>query len=99
MIIWWKEIQTHGQEPFFKTDASCDAVENGLSECFNSLIVSARRKPIITMLEEIRLTIMERFEKMAKKVEKWNSDICPTIKKKVEKNKDQMRYVYLEFVL
>lgn len=80
---------------FFKTDTSCDAVENGVSECFNSLIVSTRRKPIITMLEEIRLTIMERFEKMAKKVEKWNGDICPTIKKKVEINKDQMRYVFV----
>ncbi|KAJ9552869.1 hypothetical protein OSB04_016914 [Centaurea solstitialis] len=54
-------------------------------------IVSARRKPIITMHEEIRLTIMERFEKMAKRVEKWNGDICRIIKKKVERNKDQMR--------
>ncbi|GJV58537.1 hypothetical protein Tco_1459542 [Tanacetum coccineum] len=31
---------------FFSTDKACDAVENGISECFNALIVEARRKPI-----------------------------------------------------
>nr|GEX71052.1 hypothetical protein [Tanacetum cinerariifolium] len=39
---------------FFSTDKSCDAVENGISECFNALIVEARRLPIINMLEDIR---------------------------------------------
>ncbi|XP_042753325.1 GPI-anchored protein LLG1 [Lactuca sativa] len=39
----------------------CDVVENGLSESFNSVIKDARKKPIITMLEEIRLYVMERI--------------------------------------
>ncbi|KAL7607472.1 hypothetical protein Lser_V15G15350 [Lactuca serriola] len=38
----------------------CDAVENGLSESFNNVIRDARKKPIITMLEEIRLYVMEK---------------------------------------
>nr|KAJ0223078.1 hypothetical protein LSAT_V11C200057480 [Lactuca sativa] len=37
------------------------AVENGILECFNSIIIEARKKPLITMLEEIRIYIMDRF--------------------------------------
>ncbi|GJY01988.1 multidrug resistance-associated protein 5 [Tanacetum coccineum] len=40
---------------YFSTDKACDAVENGISECFNAIIVDARRKPIINMLEDIKL--------------------------------------------
>ncbi|KAJ9565641.1 hypothetical protein OSB04_001607 [Centaurea solstitialis] len=64
---------------FFKTETSCDAVENGVSDCFNSLIVSSRRKPIITMLEEIRVFIMERIENMNKQSCKWNDEICSVL--------------------
>ncbi|XP_023739034.1 uncharacterized protein LOC111887046 [Lactuca sativa] len=46
---------------FFQEGKMCDAVENGLSESFNSVIRDARKKPIITMLEEIRLYVMERL--------------------------------------
>lgn len=46
---------------FFQEGKICDVVENGLSESFNSVIRDARKKPIITMLEEIRLYVMERI--------------------------------------
>ncbi|XP_052621926.1 uncharacterized protein LOC111897236 [Lactuca sativa] len=46
---------------FFKEGRDCDAVENGVSESFNSAIRHGRRKPIITMLEEIRIFVMERI--------------------------------------
>ncbi|GJW26445.1 hypothetical protein Tco_0040256 [Tanacetum coccineum] len=57
---------------FFTTDKACDAVENGISECFNALIVDARRKPIINMLEDIRVSLMERMQRMREKHVKWN---------------------------
>ncbi|KAJ9558705.1 hypothetical protein OSB04_013319 [Centaurea solstitialis] len=82
---------------FFKTDTSCDAVENGASECFNSLIVSSRRKPIITMLEEIRALVMERVVRMSNKACNWDDEICPNIRKKVEKNKELMRNNFCRF--
>ncbi|GJR37178.1 transposase, MuDR, plant [Tanacetum coccineum] len=65
-----KEIQTINKEAYkhlmdiqpetwsrsyFSTDNACDAVKNGISECFNAMIVDARRKPIINMLKESRL--------------------------------------------
>ncbi|GJR57492.1 putative reverse transcriptase domain-containing protein [Tanacetum coccineum] len=52
---------------FFTTDKACDAVKNGISECFNALIVDARRKPIINMLEDIRVSLMERMQRMREK--------------------------------
>ncbi|GJT62413.1 multidrug resistance-associated protein 5 [Tanacetum coccineum] len=60
---------------FFTTDKAYDAVENGISECFNSLIVDARRKPIINMLEDIRTYIMERMKKMRDKHLEWKDEI------------------------
>lgn len=40
---------------FFVEGRNCDAMENGVSKSFNNAIWDARRKPIITMLEEIRV--------------------------------------------
>jgi len=38
-----------------------------MSEAFNSVIVDARGKPIITMLKEIRVYLMERWVTKRKK--------------------------------
>ncbi|GKF74788.1 multidrug resistance-associated protein 5, partial [Tanacetum coccineum] len=76
---------------YFTTDKACDAIENGISEYFNALIVNDRRKPIINMLEDIRLLCMDRSQRMREKHEKWNDGICPNIKKKLEKCKDDRR--------
>ncbi|CAI9297346.1 unnamed protein product [Lactuca saligna] len=44
-----------------KVDRSCDAYENGVSESLNSVIETTRKKPLITMLKEIRIYVMERL--------------------------------------
>ncbi|GJY56750.1 hypothetical protein Tco_0455865 [Tanacetum coccineum] len=51
---------------FFEMDRRCAAFENGISESFNRAILDQRSKPIITMLEEIRLYIMQRLFQMNK---------------------------------
>lgn len=84
---------------FFKTHRACDAVENGISECFNSLLVNARRKPILTLLEAIRVIIVERMDKMRERASKWVDDICPAIRKKLEYLKEQQRYCFVTFIL
>nr|KAJ0193917.1 hypothetical protein LSAT_V11C800435760 [Lactuca sativa] len=68
----------HGLELFFKLE-----VENGFSESFNAVIVDARKKPIITMLEEIRLYMMDRIYNMKLKGQQWGNHICPEIRDKV----------------
>ncbi|CAI9278555.1 unnamed protein product [Lactuca saligna] len=81
---------------FFQIGRCCDAVENGFSESFNAVIVDARKKPIITMLEEIRLYMMDRIYNMKLKGNQWGNDICPEIRDKVNLlNKAQRHYQVL----
>ncbi|CAI9268575.1 unnamed protein product [Lactuca saligna] len=46
---------------FYEVRRAYAAVEHGLSESFNAVIVKAKRKPMITTLEELGLYIMERM--------------------------------------
>ncbi|GJT78122.1 transposase, MuDR, plant [Tanacetum coccineum] len=55
-----------------------------ISECFNAMIVDARRKPIINMLKDIRVLCMERLQKMREKHAKWTDGICPNIRKSLK---------------
>ena len=79
---------------FFEPERCCDAVENGISESFNASIVEARKIPIITMLEEIRVYVMERMYNQKVKGNKWDLEICPSIRKKIETMKEQQRYFF-----
>ena len=80
---------------FFQPDRACEAIENGICESFNSVIVDARRKPIITMLEEIRLFVMDRNYQMSKKTQQWESVVCPAIRKKLKKRGENHRYMFI----
>nr|GEU91491.1 pentatricopeptide repeat-containing protein [Tanacetum cinerariifolium] len=52
----------------------------------------ARGKPLITMLESMRVIMMERLNTMRQIFEKWNGDIYPNIQKRLELNKDKHSY-------
>nr|KAJ0188950.1 hypothetical protein LSAT_V11C800415220 [Lactuca sativa] len=77
---------------FFQTGRCCDAVENRFSESFNVVIVDARKKPIITMLEELRLYMMDRIYNMKLKGKQWGNYICPKIRDKVNLLKKTQRH-------
>ncbi|GJT37968.1 hypothetical protein Tco_0937833 [Tanacetum coccineum] len=57
---------------FFEVDRGCEAIENGFSECFNSVIVNGRHKPLLTMLEAIKVIVLQRMNKMREISTKWN---------------------------
>ena len=82
---------------FFKTGMDCAAVENGVSESFNAAILDARRKPLITMLEDIRVWVMERLYLQLQKGRSWDLMICPAIRRKLEDMKMLQRYVFFLF--
>jgi len=63
-----------------------------MSEAFNSVIVDARTKPIITMLEEIRLYIMRRWSKNRSKVKKYEGKICHKIRTRLSKESEKTKY-------
>ncbi|KAJ9561399.1 hypothetical protein OSB04_006559 [Centaurea solstitialis] len=77
---------------FFDTYSCCEAVENGFSDVFNAILVKVRSKPIITMLEAIRMILMERMARMRNTCESWSLDICPTVIKKLDNAKISQRY-------
>ncbi|PPR86088.1 hypothetical protein GOBAR_AA34609 [Gossypium barbadense] len=67
---------------------------NNLSESFNKMILEARGKPILTMMETVRTKIMLLIVKKKEEVDKWKGTLCPKIKKKLDVNiKDSLRCV------
>ncbi|XP_020266494.1 uncharacterized protein LOC109841982 [Asparagus officinalis] len=69
----------------FKCHSKCDVVDNNMAETFNSFILLARYKPIVSMLEDIRLSIMDRMQEKKKLVCKFVGGVAPRIHKKLEK--------------
>ena len=82
---------------YFKEHAKFDIVENNMCEKFNSWILAARHKSIITMLEEIRHKIMDRNVEMRKFVDTWISEISPMTSLVLEENKDYARDCQVRF--
>nr|GEU38645.1 hypothetical protein [Tanacetum cinerariifolium] len=76
---------------YFNEGMCCKAVKNGFCECFNSVLVSVRHKPIITMLESMRVIIMERMNSMIHLMENGMVKYV-RIKKILELEKDQQRF-------
>ncbi|GJX88441.1 hypothetical protein Tco_0340455 [Tanacetum coccineum] len=76
---------------FFEMERRCAAFENGISESFNRAIMIPRHKPIITVLEEIRLYIMQRLVAMNKVALSLEDRITPSIRKRLEILKEKQR--------
>ncbi|KAL4558095.1 hypothetical protein LXL04_036291 [Taraxacum kok-saghyz] len=76
---------------YFNCGVACEAVENGIAECFNAIILDARKKPLIAMLEDIRLYMMDRFYHMLQKAEKWDGINCLAAIKKMHKFGEDLR--------
>jgi hypothetical protein len=50
----------HWSKSKFTGASKCDTLVNNMSEAFNSTIVIARSKAVVTMCEDIRVCLMER---------------------------------------
>jgi transposase-like protein len=76
----------HWTKAMFKGDSKCDTLVNNISEAFNSVIVVRRSKPVVSMLEDIRVYVMERWQKNREKIAKYaDGEVLPNIKKRLEK--------------
>ncbi|CAL5201812.1 unnamed protein product [Lathyrus oleraceus] len=68
----------------FKIISKCDNMLNNMSKAFNSVIIKARDNPIMTMLEEVRTYIMERWAKNRMRFANLtDDDILPNIMKRI----------------
>ncbi|XP_062010891.1 uncharacterized protein LOC133727313 [Rosa rugosa] len=70
---------------FFRDESKCDILLNNMCESFNSAILPARDKPILTMLEKIRMDVMVRNANRRVACEKWKDLVGPRIKKIIDK--------------
>ncbi|XP_075520701.1 uncharacterized protein LOC142553992 isoform X2 [Primulina tabacum] len=85
--IWLsKKPEQHWSKAYFSTIPKCDILLNNMCECFNSMILDAREKPIISMFETLRNLLMVRFQTNREKAEKWDGVMCPKIKVVLAKN-------------
>ena len=69
---------------WFSEYSKCDLLVNYICECFNSYILKAYDKPILTMLEMIRKKLMRRYQAKRESIEKSTGRLCPRIVKKLE---------------
>lgn len=56
-----------------------DVVDNNTSECFNSWILEVRYKPIISLLDHIRVQCAERINIKRGYMARMETDLCPRI--------------------
>ncbi|KAK8628204.1 hypothetical protein V6N13_063914 [Hibiscus sabdariffa] len=68
----------------FSPRSKCDMLLSNLSECFNKMILDARDKPILTLMEMVRTKMMQKITIKKEQTEKWTGILCPKIQEKVE---------------
>ncbi|WVY89937.1 hypothetical protein V8G54_035451 [Vigna mungo] len=69
----------HWSRSRFTERAKCDTLVNNMSEGFNNVLLSTKSKPIITLLEEIRLYLMQRWAKNRSSILSFTGSICAKI--------------------
>ncbi|CAM0880030.1 unnamed protein product [Alopecurus aequalis] len=81
-------IDPNGCRPILCLDAKFGCMQKGW-------IVEARELPILSMMERIQCQLMSRYYENEKEArEKWVGQICPKIKKKLEKNAEYAAEVF-----
>ncbi|XP_042028005.1 uncharacterized protein LOC121775097 [Salvia splendens] len=70
---------------FFSPHTCCDVLLNNICETFNSKIALAREKAIISMLEDIRTSQMERIQIRGQWIKSYDHAVPHVIKELVDK--------------
>ena len=78
--------------------SKCDILLNNLCESFNSTILSAREKTIVTILEQVREYLTCRMTTKQKAVSKGVHLVGPRILKIIKKNKSVARQCNVKWV-
>ena len=71
-------------QAYFSDVVQCEVIDNNMCETFNGVMLEARNKPIITLLEDIRRYVMHRIVVKRAYAEKWRGNYGPNIVEKIE---------------
>jgi len=63
-----------------------------MSDAFNRTIINARSKPIINMIEDIRIYLMKRWAKNIVNIKKVEGSLCPKIKNRLDNELEKTKY-------
>ncbi|KAK8933474.1 hypothetical protein KSP39_PZI015762 [Platanthera zijinensis] len=74
-----------------------DSITNNISEIWNKVLLPARQKPILSMLEWIRRRLMTRIQHKREKMEKYRGVICPGIVVEIEELKKGLKRCNVRF--
>ncbi|XP_025637216.1 uncharacterized protein [Arachis hypogaea] len=69
----------------FNFHSKYDTLVNNMCESFNGGIVEFREKPIVTMLEDIRVYLMTRWDVNRERIKNFNGTLLPRIRMKLER--------------
>ncbi|XP_016185901.1 uncharacterized protein LOC107627584 [Arachis ipaensis] len=86
---WPREAWTRSQ---FRHNPKLDSICNNACEVFNSKIKEARGKPILTLLEEVRMFVMRTMAKNKVKLDNHLGLLPPVIKSRLEKVRKESRH-------
>ncbi|WVY91150.1 hypothetical protein V8G54_036664 [Vigna mungo] len=81
-----------GIAPRFTSRSQCDTLVNNMCEGFNSVLLHTRTKPIVTILEEIRVYIMKGWAKNRTKMALYQGSVCPKVLNRFLKQSWLTRY-------
>lgn len=73
----------------FSTFPQTDVLLNNEFKVLNEVLLPVRDKPILTMLEIFKVKLMTRMHTKRDSMRKYSGSICPKIKKKLGKTKDE----------
>ncbi|WVZ16312.1 hypothetical protein V8G54_009294 [Vigna mungo] len=76
----------------FTPTSHCDTLMNNMCEGFNSVLVHTRSKPIITMLEDIKVYIMKRWATNRTKMTSYQGFVCSKVFNRFQKESWLTRY-------
>jgi len=76
----------HWSKSKFTGGSKCDTLVNNMLETFHSTTIFVRSKPVVTMLEDIRVCLMERWESNINNLIDMRMVCFPTSRKELLEN-------------
>ncbi|XP_030964766.1 uncharacterized protein LOC115986047 [Quercus lobata] len=74
----------------FNPRSKSDTLVNNIAKSFNAWILEARDKPVLTMMEIIRVMLMQRLQTKRDHMRRYEGRVCPRIYKKLERIKSEV---------
>ena len=89
---WLSKIPTkQWYKAYFTRRALSNCLVNNISQSFNTIILPARDKSLLSMLEWIRVRLMTRLHIKRIGMEKYGGSVCPNVQDKLERLKMESR--------